>query len=163
MRMDGLDQVVLRSFQRSAQSRFRDEFGRLGTDDMCSEEFALFRVENHFHETLWMSRRHGLARGGEGELPDLDFMTQLTRFLLGESDARHLRLTVRTARNVLVIHRRGVLAGDRFHAGKAFGRSDVREPGRTHNITDRVNALDVGAVEFIDLDVSAIQSDTVFF
>src|SRR3712207_9572027 len=74
-----------------------------------------------------------------GELAGLDVVAALLRLALREADRRDLGLGVRGVRDVVVVDRAHVLAGDVLHREDPLGRRAVGE-GRGDRKSTRLNS-----------------------
>src|SRR5687768_2319577 len=118
-----------------------DELGRVGPDDVCAEDLTVLGVANDLHEAVGLAAGASAPVRREGELPDLVLELLVLALLLGEADRRYFGMTVGGVRNVAIVHRMHVLAGELLSERDALSRALVGEHWRTGDIADRENAF----------------------
>ena len=90
-------------------------------------------------------------------------MARGLRFGFGKADRGDLRLGIGAAGNVRDFQRVHAFdAGDFLDAQDAFMGRLMRQPRRSDQIADRINAGNIGAAPFIDHDMAAIRLDAQF-
>src|SRR5690606_37097706 len=133
------------------------ELGRVGADEVAAEELAVRRVGDELDEPGRVAEAVRLAVRHEREGRDLDVVALVARLLLGETEARDLRLAERRARHhAVVAEREGLGAADGLGRDDALRLRDVREHELRGDVADRVDVLDVGAHDVVDRDGAAL-------
>ena len=163
VRVDGLDDFVPGGFQFAGHYYFGNQFGHVGANHVRAEPFAVFLVENNFHETVFHARRGGFAGGREREFTHQNVVAFGFGFGFGVAHAGDFGRGVGAAGDVLVVERLGVVAGDFLDADDAFGRGNVGQRGAGHNVTNGVNAGHVGLVEVVDDEPTALHINAQLF
>src|SRR5690606_7416690 len=97
MREDGVDQFFLGRLEPHGNDETLDELSHLGPNHMCADQLARLGIEDRLDETVRLPERDGLAVSGKGKAADLDLASLLLGFGFRKSDARNLRVAVRTA------------------------------------------------------------------
>src|SRR5262249_23312289 len=101
-----------------------------------------------------------LAVADIGEAADPDLAPVLARLLLGEADAGDLRHAIGAAGNVRHVKRMHIVeSGDLLDADDALVARLVREPGRAHDVADRVDSGLVRLKPLIDDDMRLLDAD----
>src|SRR5215831_3508921 len=77
MSVDGKHQFVDCAFEFHHRDGFGDEFSGLWTNDVNTEDFAVFGIGDNLDEAVVTAHNRGLGVAGEGELANLDFETAL--------------------------------------------------------------------------------------
>jgi len=124
---------------------------------VTTEQFTVLFVVDDLDESIGVAERGGLSGGFERKFADLDVVSRLFGLALRVSDGSDLRLAVRAAGDVFLVHRADVLARDLLDAENALVTSLVREPGGAGDVSDRVHAVDVRSIEFVDQDVATVR------
>ena len=99
----------------------------------------------------------------ERVLAYLHLVAGIPGLVLGEADARDLRVAVADAGNVVVPHRMLRHTGDPLRGDDAFVGSLVREHGLSGNVADRIDARDAALTPLVDLDPRAVHFDAQRF
>src|SRR5579871_675339 len=164
MRMNGVHQRFNGRFGFHRQHAFADEFEGLRTDDVDAQNLAISLLCHHLDEPIVLAQDRRFAIRGEREFADLDFEPLGPRLRFGHSDAADAGFGVGRARNVILVDRRGRLAGHMRDGDHSFGRCDVRQLWRARdNVADGINAGFAGALELIHLNEAAVQFDACAF
>src|SRR5437879_4564433 len=117
-----------------------NHLGRMRADDVRAEDFAVFLVAQDLHEAFGLARAARPAVRGERKLAGDIVELLLLALIFGEADARHLGMTVRHARHIIVFDGVRFLAGDDLGDDGAFTKSLVRQHRRPRHVADRVVA-----------------------
>ena len=155
VRVDRGSDVVVGGLQRDGESHLGDHLGGVGPDDVRSDEFAVWFVEEKLHEALALADRECLAAGLEGELADLELESLFLGGALGESHARDLRLAVGAAWEGTLAHG-GALAKHPLDGLDGLEAGDVGEPRRPDDVAGGIDARDAGLVAVVDGEVAAV-------
>src|SRR5690348_11050355 len=99
------DQLGLGGLQRLGDRITLDQLGNFRADHVSAQQLAGLGVEDRLDETLGLTQGNRLAVADERKLADLDLQPLGLGRRLGQADARHLRLAVGAARDVLGLHR----------------------------------------------------------
>src|SRR5688572_19366411 len=91
-------------FQVSADDELGDQLTRTRSDDMRADDLAVLFVANDLHEAFRLARCACATVRAPREYPDFDVETFLTRGGFRQTDRCDFRMTVRHARNVVVVH-----------------------------------------------------------
>src|SRR5581483_3026972 len=138
------------------RASLHDQLRRLRSDDVNAEELVVLRIDDVLHEAVRFADDLRLRIRGEGELADLDVVAALLRLLLRETDGSDFGIGVCAVRHVVVVDRTDGHALDVLDCENAFGGRAVGEGRRRHDVADRIDARDVRAHEFIDLNEAAL-------
>ena len=152
-----------RRFQGASRNGFRNQFGSVASYNVASKPFSILRIIDDFNESFRIAKRGGLARRGERKLPDLDIEACLPGLFLGVAYRRNLRLTIRAARDVVIIHRMDRFPRDVFYAENPFVTGLVGQPGTARNIADGIHAGDVRTVVLVHNNAPRLGFDAQFF
>lgn len=143
-------------FLVEGEAHFGDEFGGVVSDDVCTEEFAVFFAVEEFGEAVGLASGDGFSDGDEGDFADGVFDAGFLEGAFGFSDGGDLGVAVGAAGEVVDFT--GCVAGDveAFDGLDGFEGGDVGEPWRAGDVASGVDAGDGGFVAVADLDVAAI-------
>src|SRR5581483_160891 len=98
--VDGPHQIFDGGFEFHRSHSLSDQFGRLWSDDVHSQNFSVLRVRDHFDESLMLAN-DGCARiRCEWKLANFDVVTLLPRLSLSQADTADLGMTKGHVRNL---------------------------------------------------------------
>src|SRR6266550_4714971 len=117
-----------------------DYFGRMVADDMRAENLAVLLVAQDLDEAFGLACAARPAVRGERKLAGDVVELLLLALIFRQADARHLGMTVRHARHIVVFDGVRFLAGDDLGDDGAFTKSFVRQHRRPRHVADRVVA-----------------------
>src|SRR5262249_10206958 len=139
-----------------------DQLGRLGADDVGAEQRAALGIEDRLHQPVRLAKSDRLAVGRIREAPDPDLASAFARRLLGEPDGCDLRRAVGAARDVGLVDGMDIIeAGDLLDADDALVARLVREPRRTDDVADGMEARHTRPAPFVDDDVALFDFDAL--
>src|SRR5271166_576599 len=164
MRVDDVRQVFRRALHLQGDHRLGNQLGRGRADDVHAQDFTVLGIGNDLHETVVLAHDAGSRVGGEGELANLDVVTLLFGFGLGQADAADFGMAVGRVGNARLVDRLGRFAGNVGDGDDAFHGSRVRQLRIAHgNISDGVDARFGGPHIFIGLDEATVDFDLRVF
>ena len=154
--MDGGVDVVLGQLRSDGEAHLGDQFGGLVTDDVRSDDFAVWFPVDELHKAIGFSDRGSLAAGHEGEDSDLVFQAFFLGGAFCQADAGDLRMAVGAAGEGgdffrLLAFVESFDALDRLVAG------NVGEPRRPDDVAGGVNVLEAGLIVGVGRNVTAIR------
>src|SRR5882757_9759976 len=101
MSMDSEHQVLRRSFQLHCSNGFRDELGRLRSDDMNAQNLSMLRVGNNLYKAVVLAHDGSTRVGGEGKLAHFEFVAGFSGFSFGQADAADFGMAVGSVGNAI--------------------------------------------------------------
>src|SRR5947207_3222057 len=107
--------------------KFLEHVRRLHAHDVRAEQLAVLLVADDLDLTAAVAIDRARTHGAHRDLADHHVMTGLLRLLLGEAEARHLRVAERGPRDVVVLDRVGIHPGRILHRDHALVGSLVGE------------------------------------
>ena len=146
------DQLLLGRLEVHGDDEALDQLGHLGADHVGAEKLAGLLVEDRLDQPFRLAQRNRLAVADEGEAPDIDLEAGFLRPLLGKPDRGDLRIAIGAARDLQLVHRMRVLAGDRLDTDDALVLGLVRKHRRSGHVADRVDAGNVRPADLVDDD-----------
>src|SRR3546814_15733161 len=107
---------------------------------MRAQQFARRLVEHRFDKAFCFAQRYGLAVADEREFADLDLIPGFLRLGFRQAHAGYLRIAIGAARDVVPIHRMGMIASEMSDRTNDFLAFLLRYPGvlRTVNPAERL-------------------------
>src|SRR5579859_899696 len=139
---------------------FGDEFGRLRSDDVYAEYFAVLRISYYLDETVVIAHDGGLRVPHERELAHLHLQTFFLGLRFGHAHAGDLWVCVCAARDASFFHWARVLAGDLGNGDHAFHRARMRQLRKSgYDVADGVDARFGRLHPLIHWDESAVEFD----
>src|SRR5580698_1556909 len=162
--MDGPHQVLYGSFEFEGGDGFGDELGGLRADNVDTEYLSVLGVGDDLYEAVVRVDDGGLGVANEGELTDLDGVSQLLGLSFGKADAADLWLRVGASRDAVALDGPGILAGDLGsgdQSGHGAGMGELRHAG--DDVSDGIDARLIGLHIFVDLDKAAVGCDLRLF
>ena len=137
--------------------KFLEHVRRLHAHDVRAEQLAVLLVADDLDLAAAVAVDRPRAHGAHRDLADHNVVAGLLRLLLGEAEARHLRVTERRPRDVVVLDRMGVHPGSVLHRDHALVGSLVGERrADRHEVADRVHALQRGAHRAVHLHLAGL-------
>ena len=149
MRKDRRHQLRLGGLELAAHDIALDQLGHLRAHHMRAQKLARRGVKDRLDHPLGLTQRNRLAVADEGEAADPHLVPRGLRLLLGQPDARDLRLAIGTARDRLCPHRMRMAARDQLRHHHPLVARLVRQPGRPGDIADGVKPRHPGAAECV--------------
>ena len=150
--IDLLDSVLV--FPRDRQ--LVDHLGRVGADDVRAENLTVFLVAQNLDESVGFAGAARAAIGRERKLPGDVIEFFLLALVFGQPNARDLGVTVGHARDVVILDRMRLLAGQQLGDDHTFTTALVRQHGRTGDVANRVIAGGRRLQILVDLDEAAV-------
>src|SRR5687768_14275760 len=147
-------------FEQRDHRRFAEQIVDVVTNHVDSEHLPSRLIGDDFHEALGVSHGHGLAERGQREPPGLHLEARLFGALLRVTDRADLWLAERRAQHLYIVKYGGLLAGDVFSCDNALLHRHVREHELSGDVTDGVNAGDVGLHLVVDGDEATLSLDS---
>jgi len=161
-------QLRFRRFQRARELQGNNQLGRFSADNMGAYQLTRLGMEDGFYHTFGFGQTHGLAVGAIAHAADLDRDTLILALFFGFAARADLRLAVGAARYIAVIHPVRMLAGNGFHADRAFMAGHMCKCRCADHITDGIDAGMIGAVPVIhcnrvafDLHLCVFSADAI--
>ncbi len=102
---DCMHQFFFRGLEAHGQYEALDQFRDLSTHHVRTNQATSFGIENGFDQALIFAQCDGFAVGEERELANLEFIASSFRLGFGEADARHLRVAIGAAGDLVFLHR----------------------------------------------------------
>ena len=98
MRMNRVDDIFHRSFQRHCRDGLGNHFGNGTADHVNAEDLSVFLVGDNLDESVGRIFDSCLADGHKWKLADLYFVSRFDGFRFGQPDTGNLRIAVRAIR-----------------------------------------------------------------
>ena len=97
VRMDGCMKVFDRRLQRQAEAHFRNDVGRIGSDDMCPQQLSVLFSKEQLDEPIGLRCSLGFSKRLIGKLTRLIGNPLLLQIALRLTYRCNLRLSIGTA------------------------------------------------------------------
>ena len=153
MSVDRARDLLEAGFQLLRYDELRDQVGRLRADDLCAEQLAVLALAHDLDRPVAVAVDERRADASEREAPDDDVVATVLCLLLGEAEARHLRVAKGRRGNVVVGERVHLQAGGVLDGDDSLIGGLVRERRPVHHVSDRVDAFDGGPHHYVSHDM----------
>src|SRR5579864_854817 len=155
MGVAGAGDVFRRSAELHGERRLADHVAGIGAENVHAEHAVGLGVGQDFDKAFGGQVHLGAGIGGEGKFADIVGDAGGFELLFGFADGGDLLISVNHVRNDVVVHMAG-LAGENFGDRDAFLLRLVGQHRAGDDVTDRIDAGNVGAEVRIDDDAAAI-------
>src|SRR5258705_41227 len=143
VRMNRANELFDRALETQGERRLGDQLRRAGADHVNAEDLVVLLVEDNLDEPFRLAGDSGTREHPELEAAGLDLVAPGLRLPLGEPHAPDFRIAVGAARNLAVVDRAELEAGDALGQRDALGRREVRQL-RVARLVERDDVADRG-------------------
>src|SRR5215211_8885108 len=154
--MDDPGELLVAALQRDRVDELGDHVAGAVADDMGAENLAVLRIDHELHDPVAVVVDGCGADAAELYPRRLDLLAGLLRGILGEPDARDLRVAEGRAGDEVRLDRVRGGAGDRLGGDDTLLLRLVRERGPADEIADRVDLRVRGPLVLVDLDAAVV-------
>ena len=155
MGVAGAGEVFCRGAKLHRDADLVDQITGGGADDMRAQDTVCRLVGEDFYKSIAREIRLGTAVAHKAELADLIVTARVFQLFFGRADIGNLGVGVNHARDHIVVHMR-FLPGKTLGAGHAFVLGLMGQHRAVNRIADGIDAVDVGLVVAVRLDLSAL-------
>src|SRR5690625_3817503 len=157
--MDRTIHLLDRRLEVTSHDELGDQFARMWTDDMRTEELTVLLVPDDLHEAVSITHRPSTTTRTPWERADLDIVPCLLRLRLSHPDRCDFRVAVGNTRDIVVVDPSIRIASDELRGSNPLMRGLVREEGRLGAVADSEDTLDSGTHLLVDGDKAVLGLD----